>query len=471
MTDWTSLLNRRQMLAFSGAALATAAVGPTFHVARADDGFLEIAAGPAKKKLLSEGTAEADLWLFGGSLLGPEIRVTVGERVKVRLVNNLEEPTSIHWHGIRIQNDMDGVSGLTQEAVAPGESFEYDFVAPDAGTYWYHAHNRSWNQVGRGLYGALIVEEVVPVFDREHDLTVVIDDWRILEDGNLDQQTFGSLMDWSHAGRLGNFLTINGVSDPEFRLSRGEKYRLRLINVANARVMPLNLATEKTKVLAYDGQSLPEPEEGPPAEFFLGPAQRVDVMVEADEDFSLNFVARDDSFPFARFNVTDSDGSQGHIVWKPAISNLPEPDLETANTYSLEMTGGAMGQMGEMIYNGKVLERSDMRETGQLWAFNGVANLAKEPFFSVQKGETVVIDLTNNTAFEHAMHTHGHHFRIVEREGAEADESAYWRDTFLILPRQRVKIAFVADNPGKWLFHCHMLEHAAAGMNTWFEVV
>lgn len=464
------MINRRQMLALTGGIAAVAAVAPVFSFARASDGFFEITAGPAKKKLYTDGDVEADLWAYNASNPGPEIRVKAGERVKVRLINNLEEPTSIHWHGIRIQNDMDGVAGLTQDPVPPGGTFEYDFVVPDAGTYWYHAHNRSWNQVARGLYGSLIVEEVEPAFDRDHDITVVIDDWRLRDDGNLDLESLGNLMDWSHAGRLGNYLTVNGDSAPVFPLKRGEAYRVRLINVANARVMEIGADGAEGSILAYDGQTLPEPETIPSDPLLIGPAQRMDLLIRADKDFPLQLVTRGDRFSFAEFSVKDNEGAAVAEVKLPTAGTLPEPDLSSASTYTLEMTGGAMGQFVETRYNGKVLEGEDFRRTGQVWAFNGVANLSDTPFFTAKQGETIVVDVRNETSFVHAMHTHGHHFRVVEREGSTVDESARWRDTFLIGPSQKVRIAFVADNPGKWLFHCHMLEHAAAGMNTWFEV-
>ncbi len=124
----------------------------------------------------------------------------------------------------------------------------------------------------------------------------------------------------------------------------------------------------------------------------------------------------------------------------------------------------------EIVYKGRKLEGDGFRNTRQLWAFNGVANIAAKPLFTAKRGETIVLESLNNTVFLHAMHVHGHHFRIVERSGSIVEENRPWRDTFLIGPEQSTKIAFVADNPGKWLLHCHMLEHAAAGMNTWFEV-
>ncbi len=393
-----------------------------------------------------------------------------GRRVQVRLVNRLEEATSIHWHGVRIANAMDGVAGLTQDPVEPGASFEYDFVAPDAGTYWYHAHNRSWNQVGRGLYGPLIIDEESEAFDREHDLTLVLDDWRLDQSGALELASFGSLMDWSHAGRLGNWLTVNGRSRPTFRLNAGEAYRLRLISASNARVLEIDPSRFGASILAFDGQPLPEPVALTYSPLLLGPAQRVDLLVKPEADFALEELSGNQAFVFASFEVS-AESAAGYAGAGLEHNNLPEPDLGNARPVKLTMTGGAMGGGGPITYKGKVLSRQDIRETGQVWAFNGIANLAAEPLFTAKAGQTIVIETQNDTAWVHAMHIHGHHFRIIGRSGSDIDEGTLWRDTFLVGPQQATRIAFVADNPGKWLLHCHMLEHAAAGMNTWFEVV
>jgi FtsP/CotA-like multicopper oxidase with cupredoxin domain len=134
------------------------------------------------------------------------------------------------------------------------------------------------------------------------------------------------------------------------------------------------------------------------------------------------------------------------------------------------MTGGAMGKMSNISYNGNLLSGNDFQTTKQLWAFNGTANLTSDPFFSANRGETIIVESYNDTAFPHAIHLHGHHFKVLTNSEGIIEEPAPWRDTFLIAPRQVATIAFVADNPGKWLLHCHMLEHAAAGMNSWFEV-
>ncbi len=469
-------INRRTFLKSSAGSLGLTLLPVSFKTSLASDGFLEIIAGPSQQKLYSGDAPDSDLWSYNDSTPGPEIRVKRGDRVKVRLVNKLEEATSIHWHGIRIANDMDGVSGLTQKAVEPGATFEYDFTVPDAGTYWYHAHNKSWNQVARGLYGALIVEGDTSDFDAEHDRTLILDDWRLDQSGKFDTASLGSMMDWSHGGRLGNWLTVNGKSQPNYTLNANEPYRLRLINTSNARVLELDTKQLGAKILAYDGQSLPAVAELPYQPLLLGPAQRVDVLVVPESGISMQLdeVSGGQAFSVASFEIVEKSDNTPPIpaLTMPALilNDLPEPDLEKARVFTLDMTGGAMGRMGDITYKGKKLERTDFRSTGQVWAFNGIANLADAPFFSVQRNDTIILDTVNNTAFLHAMHIHGHHFRVLERSGSDVDEGKPWRDTFLIGPEQTTKIAFVADNPGKWLLHCHMLEHAAAGMNTWFKV-
>ncbi len=467
------LPSRRDVLKGSAALAASGLLVPQIRLAQAADGVLEITAGPSEHRLYEPDAPASRLWTYNGSLPGPEIRARRGDRIKVRLINNLEEPTSIHWHGIRIENAMDGVSGLTQDPVPPGGTFEYDFASPDAGSYWYHAHNKSWNQVGRGLYGPLIIEEDEPVFDRDHDLMLILDDWRLDDQGRLHEESFGSLMDWSHAGRLGNWLTVNGVSLPSYLLTSGEPCRLRLVNASNARILELDLAALGATLLALDGQPVAEPAAAPQGAFLLGPAQRVDVLVTPapGKTLSLKEVSTSEPFEIVSFPVRDGASGAAAAALAGLPSNrLPEPDLSAARRLTLNMTGGAMGMMGDMTYKGQPLTRDLMRETGQLWALNGTANLPERPFFEAERGETIVLEILNNTAFPHAMHCHGHHFRIVEQSRALVDDTGAWRDTVLVGPSEKVQIAFVADNPGKWLFHCHMLEHAAAGMTTWFTV-
>ena len=181
------------------------------HAQAADDGFTVLKIQKVPKAIL-EGGKETQLWTYNGVNPGPEIRVQRHGDVKVRLVNRLDEPTMLHWHGIRIDNAMDG-SPLTQNPVQPGETFDYVFAAPDAGTYWYHPHVGSSRQVEQGLYGALIVADETPPADTG-ELTLVLDDWLINDDGVLDPQSFGDIRMAAHGGRLGNWFTVNGLVAP-----------------------------------------------------------------------------------------------------------------------------------------------------------------------------------------------------------------------------------------------------------------
>jgi FtsP/CotA-like multicopper oxidase with cupredoxin domain len=477
------MINRRQFIHSAGATAASVSLAnlPGLALAKTDTGQLELRAKITEYPLPGEPYAASKLWLYDGSLPGPEIRVRKGDLVRIRFINELDEPTSIHWHGIRIKNAMDGVSGLTQDPVEPGQSFDYEFEVPDSGTFWYHAHNKSWQQVARGLYGPLIVEDEVPAFDRNHDITLMMDDWRLDQNGQLHLASLGDVGDWSHAGRLGNFITVNGQLEPSFKLNRGEDYRLRLINACNARVLIISPAALGAKILGFDGFDLTEPLEPQFDTLPIAPAQRVDLLVRGETldparlndvgDFALQELTQTTAYSMAKFEFLEpTNGVQKATSISLSPNAIPVPDLDNAVDVTLDMTGGAMGRTEGLTYQGRQLNINEMFDTGQVWAFNGVANLADQPLFRVERGQTIRLKTLNRTGWIHGMHVHGHHFRILSRQREELVKDA-WRDTFLIDGDETVEIAFVADNPGKWLLHCHMLEHAAGGMNTWFEVV
>ena len=265
----STTLSRRTLLVGSatlGAGLATPAIvravgtapAPAQAIApsnatAAPSNPTELRAGPTTAQLLPAPQGTTNVWGYNGSLPGPTIRVKAGERVRRRLVNDLPQPTAVHWHGIRIANHMDGAAGMTQAPVKPSGTFEYDFVAPDAGTYWYHSHDRSWEQAARGLHGPLIVEEPEPWTGADREIVLHLDDWRLERDGSFDEASLGELMDWSHGGRMGTALTTNGEAKPDFAVRAGERIRLRLINAANARIMALDLDGMRPRVVALDG--------------------------------------------------------------------------------------------------------------------------------------------------------------------------------------------------------------------------
>lgn len=469
------MINRRTFLSASAAGIGLAAAAPIQLAAQGDSAFYDLVAGPATAPLLGDGGPASALWAYGGTSPGPVIRARQGERINIRLHNNLPQPTSTHWHGIRIENAMDGVPGLTQDVVPPGGSFDYSFIAPDAGTYWYHSHNKSWEQMARGLYGPLIIEERAPLpVDRE--MVLVIDDWRLGEDGQIHAESFGSMRDWSHGGRLGNWLTINGVSTPDLTVKRAERLRLRLINSANARIVPLKFGRLRPRLIALDGQPLTQMQEiGPSDSLTLAPAQRADLVLdvglEPGDSAPVFAASRDEDIAIGKFLCDGrvETGIAGTDLPSLPSNNLPVPDLSDPLKLDLVMEGGAMGAMRSAVLDGDELSMRELVAKGQVWAFNGVAGMTDEPLAEIQQGRSVTLDFDNQTAWPHAMHMHGHHFRVIARDGRTINDGA-WRDTELVAANEKVTVAFIADNPGKWLIHCHMLEHQAAGMKTWFQV-
>lgn len=429
-----------------------------------------VTAKVADVQLLPDGYGKTQIWGFDGIAPGPEIRVAQGARVQRRLINDLPDPTSTHWHGIRIENAMDGVAGLTQDAVRPGQSFDYDFVAPDAGTYWYHAHNRSFEQVARGLQGALIVEEPEPI-DIDREEVLILDDWRIDPEKAQIADTFGAMHDLSHAGRLGNVLTTNGVYSLTMTVKRNERLRLRLINASNARIFQLALDGLEGWIVAKDGMPLtqPQPLEGP---FLLSSAQRVDLIVDVTaQTGSVGHIVqltREEGFSQVAFEVTGDATRARRGTPQPLPPNAHAmPDLKSARNIALLMEGGAMSGMRGAVMDGQMSSMSDLMTAGNFWAFNGtVGGMDGPPLAELSRGESVRLKITNDTPFPHAMHLHGMHFHEIERDGS----LGALRDTTLLNRGDVRDIAFVADNPGKWLLHCHMLSHAESGMMAWVDV-
>ena len=462
-------LNRRDLLLSSCAVtiLSSFPGRPSFGSPKAQ----VISAQVAKIQIAPPTFPKTEVWGYGGTVPGPEIRLMQGQKLQARLENDLPTPTTIHWHGIRNDNAMDGVAGLTQPAVASGNSFFYEFTPPDAGTYWYHAHTRSFEQVARGLYGALIVEESKPP-DVDREELLILDDMLLDSDSAQFDPNFSSPHALSHAGRLGNVIIANGRYDLALKCMKNERLRLRVINAANARTFVLGLAGMEGWVVALDGMPLKIPYRAD-SSIILGAAQRVDLIVDvvADEGETAHLAHRDrgGSYSLVAFNV---DGKATHSRRNepaplPPNDATPISGLKSAQQIHLSMVGGAMSSsLVEAKFNGEEMTFSELIQANQFWALGDTAGMPDEPLISAQKGEPIRLTLENKTAFAHAMHLHGMHFQEIEEEG----NLGPMRDTLMVMPREAREIAFMADNPGKWLFHCHMLSHAASGMMTWIEV-
>ena len=466
------MLTRRHFL-YGALAAGGSALGPVYP-SGAEEGPsqapLNLRASEVQRTLLPNLQHPAQLFLYNGQSPGPIIRRRCGERLSILFHNDLAVPSTVHWHGIRIINEMDGVPGLTQQPVLPGESHLYDFHLPDAGTYWYHAHFNSLEQVARGLYGPLIVDGDELESSETEDVVLLLDDWWVGEDGKF----IDGFTDWTQGkpgGRIGNVITVNGKPPGQnMVLPTDRPIRLRLINAANAREFFLEFNQPDAHVVAVDGQPLDSPLtiQG---SMRLGPAQRLDMVLTLPLSDKVELLEASGTVEsgnvLASFTARQSATLPNRQIALKA-NDLPEPDLSDPLLVPFVMTGGSTSEIEGAVYNGEVRAQSELAKAQQVWAFNGTADLPQEPLFRVRRGTSVRLIMENRTGWSHAMHVHGHHFRVLDSRD-ELDRAS-WRDTVMIDRNQKLDIAFFADNPGRWLLHCHMLQHAVSGMRTWFEV-
>jgi FtsP/CotA-like multicopper oxidase with cupredoxin domain len=438
-------------------------------MAVAQAGALTLTAAPATVPLVGGEWPETAIWAYNGIVPGPAIRVRQGDTVRVTARNGLAEPTTVHWHGIRLPNAMDGVPDVTQKPISPGGEFNYEFQAVDAGSFWYHPHFNSPEQQGRGLSGPLIVEEREPLaVDR--DVTWVIDDWLLRDTAQIDD-SFGQAMQSSHGGRMGNTVTVNGRIPDAFRVRAGERIRLRLINVANARTFALDFGALKPRIVALDGQPV-APQEPHGGRVVLAAAQRADLVIDmagrpGDSVPLTDGYYRGRTYDFLTVQYEDAPPLRESPLDAPialAANPLPSPIVDDqAQRERIVLEGGAMGRFPSGA--------DSYIEQGQFWFVNGLPDKGRAvPLIDIARGRTCVIELVNQTGWEHPMHLHGFAFRVLTRNGAP-NIRGEWLDTVLVQPRETVEIAFVADSPGDWLFHCHILEHMAAGMSGIVRVV
>ena len=448
-----------------GATLAAAA--PIFpHIVRPAGGAprkFVLNAGEAVHRVVGGRYPDTKVWAYNDNIPGPEIRVKQGETVRIAVRNGLGEATTVHWHGVRLPIGMDGVPGISQDPIPPGGEFLYEFKAIDAGSFWYHPHVNSTEQQGRGLSGALIVEEPEPIrIDR--DVTWVIDDWILRESAQIDD-SFDQPMQMSHGGRIGNTVTVNGSIPDDFAVRAGERIRLRLINAANARTFSLQFGALKPTIVALDGQPV-RPHEPHGGRVTVAAAQRIDLVIDmygepGDRVLIIDSYYRGREYEFLTVVYDEAaplrDAPLDAPIALPA-NPVPEPAPDgDALRERILLQGGAMGRMPDGI--------EEFLKQRQFWFLNGLPDKGrKEPLITVARNRTCVLTLVNDTGWEHPMHLHGHAFRVLSRNG-KPNMRGEFLDTVLVLPQETVEIAFVADNPGDWLFHCHILEHMAAGMN------
>jgi len=459
----------RRAFVTGSAGLALTAALPLMPALASTSRDYSITAATGRAPLVGGKHPETAVWSYNGKVPGPEIRVRQGERLRVKVTNGLKEETTVHWHGLRVPNLMDGVPELTQEPIGPGETFVYEFDVPDAGTYWYHPHQNGIEQVGRGLYGPLVIEEREPI-KVDRDIVWVLDDWRLLKSAQISND-FGNFHDISHNGRVGNTVTLNGRIPDIFNVRAGERIRIRLINAANARIFGLDFTSHRPRIVALDGQPV-EPHDPPDGKIVLGPAMRVDIVLDMTSKPGERFTVTDRFYKGLEYRLVDIAYGPESLRDHPmeadlaiAANTMPEPDLGAAIRHEVRFNGGMMGGMMMASGRGSGSGMMNMMRDGKAWLINGVAasGHVMKPLLTLERGRSFILALQNDTAWHHPIHFHGHSFRVITRNGRPTKRRE-WQDTVLMSPREPVEIAFVADNPGDWMFHCHILEHMAGGM-------
>jgi len=397
-----------------------------------------------------------EAWGFNKQLPGPTIEANAGDTVVVRVTNNLEEPTSVHWHGITLPASMDGTD-LTQKPIAPGETFEYRFDVATAGTFWYHSHTNETVQMERGMYGAIIVKE---------DSALAVDNDRVfmIDDMKLDVQNEFTKPGWfvpriveRHDGRQGNTLLVSGKENPVISMQAGQTERWRFINSSSARYFLLHLAGRGFKIIGTDGGLLEEARTV--TEVLVTPGERMDILAgpfAEGETFAM------ESLPYNRVTFLkpkrETFATVQVGVEKPSVAFVPE---KLTTIVPLADAGSAISRSVKLSVGPSLKD-------GMNFLVNNDMHFNDKP---VKVGELQVWEIHNASLMDHPFHLHGFFFQVLEENGKEPEYRA-WKDTYNIKPRTRVKIAWIPDNrPGIWMYHCHIIEHHAAGMMGHFEVV
>lgn len=458
-----------------------------------------VALQPAPQQI-DLGGRVVSTWAYGAAL-APVLRYRKGDLLQATVTNHLPDATSVHWHGIRIRNDMDGVPPLTQQPIVAGSAFRYDFVLPDAGTYWFHPHVGT--QLDRGLYGALIVDDPNEPAPYDAEWVIVLDDWldgtgttpsRVLTElrhGMSGSGSMGGMSGMSMSGmssntgdgmssmaasgtptRMGSMLMgatsaalggdagdvyyptylINGKpsTDPaQFTAKPGARVRLRIINAGGDTAFRFALAGHTLTITHTDGAPV---QHATAPNVLLGMGERVDALVTLADGVFPMMAAAEGKNAVVGAVVRTGQGTLASLT-------APIPELTATALLSNSLSAAS-----EVALTARSVERTlQLRLTGGMgrynWAINGTPFSLTDPMrsaYQVRQGQRVRLEYVNTTSMWHPMHLHGHSFQI----GASGPR----KDTAIVLPGRTLTVDFDADNPGRWLTHCHNIYHAEAGM-------
>lgn len=430
---------------------------------------------------------EVSTWAYQQMLAGPAIRVRRGDHLNVLLHNELPDPTSVHWHGLALRNDMDGVPDVTQKAVGPTQTFRYGFVVPDAGTYWFHSHVGT--QLDRGLYGPLVVEDPEDA-GVDVDEVLVFDDWLDGISGTPDAQlsTLRQGMSMSGMAGMGSAATstatsaataaggasgmaqtmtsallggdagdityplylVNGRPPADRRTlttPAGGKVRLRLINAGSDTAFRVAVGGHRLTVTHTDGRP-------------VLPVTVDTVLLGMGERYDVEFVAASGVWPI----YAAAEGKSGAAVALLRTTDAPVSRAPSAAAAPRELTGQLL-HYSQLVPS--AAQKLPVRAVDRRYTVDLVGNMQRYQWnlggdatrLFIRSGERVRLIMRNKSPMWHPMHLHGHSFAVVDYSGVR-------KDTVNVLPKQTVTIDFDADNPGQWAYHCHNVYHQSLGMMT-----
>lgn len=493
--------------------------GPRRVVSLPDGGTLDLTAGFVRKRVGERGVV---MMGFNGQIPGPLIEVREASTIFVNFTNDTPLPTAVHWHGLRLDNRFDGVPGVTQDPVLPGESFRYQIHFPDPGIYWYHPHHREDVTQEMGLAGNMLVEPLAADYYNEvdHEEVVMLDDLLLGDPGLIpfgDESANFMLM-----GRFGNVFLTNGEPEYGLDVEAGDVVRFHFTNVSNTRTFnaafrstdrpddpPLPVKVVASDVSRFERESMVE-------SVTLAPAERytVEVLFPTSGAWALTNQVQginhrqglflEERSVLGRVAVSGAGGAPGAATTGHAhdfdvlrthdavVSDIRRyasrfddpPDHELTLTLEVDSLPMAIEQSMNLdwVYFNPVEWTGTMAHMNWVTSGSQVQWILRDPAtgaeneaidWSFRVGDVVKIRITNDRAAFHAMqhplHIHGQRFLVLEQNGVR-NENMVWKDTVLLPTGSTTDILLELSNPGRWMVHCHIAEHLESGMKFVFDV-
>lgn len=491
---------------FSQSIGSAKAASPSTIVDLKNGDSYDLTASVVKKKIAG---SEVKMLAYNGSVPGPTIRIPKGAEITVNFTNNTDVPSTIHSHGLRLENQFDGVENVTQKAAEVGGKFTYKLRFPDEGIYFYHPHIREDYAQELGLYGNFVVvpetKDYWAEVDREE--TLFLDDI-LIENGQIAPFS-KSTVDHALIGRFGNVMLVNGDDNYKLQVKQGERVRLYVTNAANTRVFNFSIPNTRMKLIGADNGKYER--EQWIEQVLLGPSERAVIEVWFDQSGNYKLINKtpEKTYAMGTIAVESRPVTTSYLlvprVNQDVINSLnPLRSLFTKPsdkrlTLTIDMMGMNMqsSSMGHMMPNGQMMEGSMMmqeesnekiewEDTMATMNKMATANLIKWKLvddktskenadinWKFKKGDKIKLTLFNDPKsahpMQHPIHIHGQKFLVVSENGIPRPNLVY-KDTVLVKKGDTVDILVEMDNPGKWVLHCHIPEHMESGMLLPFTV-